>query len=133
MKSKDGASVGIVLPFNRSELGFDILKLRGQMKFRKLVLITFLQTGKYYGIIVDIKYPRSESLTPGEAMTQMPLLTFFYKFSKQKQDHIHYLFGVAWSVMLHHFKVNRLSSLFVNLFNLFLVQAFFFFFKPSEA
>lgn len=44
--SKDGAPVGVVLPFNRSELGFDISKLRGQMKFRKQFLIIFLQTGK---------------------------------------------------------------------------------------
>lgn len=34
-KSKDGAPIGVVLPFNRSELGFDISKVRGQMKFRK--------------------------------------------------------------------------------------------------
>lgn len=54
------------------------------MKFKKVFLIFFLQTGKYYGIIVDIKYCRSESLAQGEAMTQMLLLTLFYNFSKQK-------------------------------------------------
>lgn len=38
---------------------------------------------------MDIKYRGSESVAQGEAMTQMPLLTLFYNFSKQKQDHIH--------------------------------------------
>lgn len=58
------------------------------MKFRKSILIIFLQAGKYSGIIVDIKYDRSESLAQGEAMNQMALLALFYSFSKQKQDQI---------------------------------------------
>lgn len=58
------------------------------MKFRKSILIIFLQAGKYYGIIVDIKYDRSESLAQGEAMNQMAPLTLFCSFSKQKQDQI---------------------------------------------
>lgn len=47
------------------------------MKFRKSILIIFLRAGKYYWIIVDIKYCKTESLAQGEAVNPMALLTLF--------------------------------------------------------